>query len=152
MSARAPELAKLDYFLGTWCSGGEIKPGGVPSGKLVMTEQNEWMAGGHFLVLRSEFTSPLGSGTGVAFMGYDAVRQLYTYDEFSSTGERQLSTGTLEGNTWKWDGEQNLSGVSTRTRFTMNVLSRCEYRFTLESSVDGENWSLMMEGVATKVA
>jgi len=152
MTRPSPELRKLDYFVGVWHSEGELKPGPLgPGGKLIMTEHNEWMDGGFFLVLRSEFTSPLGSGSGTAYMGYDAGRKLYTYDEFNSTGEAQHSVGTFDGDSLMWGGEQHLADKVAKTRFVMNMLSPDAYAFSFCVSQDGNDWNTVMEGKATRL-
>ena len=101
-----PELKKVEYFVGTWKSEGEMKPGPMgPGGKMIMTEHNQWMDGGFFLTMQSEFTTgAMGSGSGMAFMGYDPGKKVYTYAEFNSMGESQHSTGTVAGDTWIWTG------------------------------------------------
>jgi hypothetical protein len=148
---RPPELEKLDYFAGTWTWDGNIKPSPMsPGGKMTMTEHNQWMDGGFFLTMQSEFKSPMGSGSGTAYMGYDANKKVYTYDEFNSTGEAQHSTGTVDGDTWTWNGEQHLGGNTTRTRLIQKILSPTTYAVTFEMSSDGSNWSTVMDGKATK--
>jgi hypothetical protein len=100
--------------------------------------------------MHSEFNGPLGSGSGTAYMGYDTGRKVYTYDEFNSTGEAQHSIGMLDGDTWSWNGEQHLGGKSTKTRLTMKTLSPASYTFKFEMSLDGNIWSTVMDGKATK--
>ncbi len=105
MPTPAPELKKLDFLVGTWNDEGEMKASPMgPGGKMTMTEKNEWMPGGFFLVLHSTFNSAMGSGSGMAVMGYDQEAKQYTYDEFNSMGERTHSTGSLDGDTWTWTG------------------------------------------------
>lgn len=148
----APELEKLEYFVGKWNSQGHLKPGLLGAGgKMTLSEHYRWMDGGFFLTLRSEFESPaLGDGTGMAYMGYDTSRKVYTYDEFNSIGEVQHSTGRVEGNTWTWTGEQHLGGDIRKTRFIVKTLSPTTYVFTFEISVDGNDWSAVMDGKAAK--
>jgi hypothetical protein len=152
MPKPAPELKKVDYFAGNWTSEGDIKPGPMgPGGKMIMTERNQWMDGGFFLTMQSEFNvAALGSGTGTAYMGYDADKKVYTYDEFNSMGEAQHSTGRVDGDTWNWNGEKYLAGSTMKTRFIMKTLSATSYTFKLEMSPDGNNWSTVMDGKATK--
>jgi hypothetical protein len=147
----APDLKKLEYFVGTWKSEGDLNPSPMgPGGKMTMTERNQWMDGGFFLTIHSEFTAVMGSGSGMAYMGYDTGKKVYTYDEFNSTGESQHSTGTVEGDTWTWIGEQHLNGNTRKTRFIVKTLSPTSYTFKFELSPDGKIWSTMMEGKATK--
>jgi len=148
---RPPELSKVEYFAGTWTWEGDIKPSPTSSGgKLTMIERNEWMDGRFFLTMHSEFKGPMGSGSGMAYMGYDTSRKVYTYDEFNSTGEAQHSTGTVDGDIWTWNGEQHIGGNTSKTRLTMKRLSPTTYTFKFEMSSDGNNWSTVMDGKATK--
>ena len=148
----APELKKLEYFLGTWISRGGVQPGPAGlGGRLHMRERYRWMEGRYFLVIESRFKiGDSAKWSGTAFMGYDAARKLYTYDEFNSLGERQHSTGTLEGDTWTWSGEQHISGKITKTRFIVKMLSPAAHAFRFESSPDGIEWTTVGEGKAAK--
>jgi hypothetical protein len=152
MPKPAPELKKVEYFAGTWKSEGDMKPGPMgPGGKITMTEHNQWMDGGFFLTMHSEFkTAAMGSGSGMAYMGYDAGKKVYTYDEFNSMGEFQHSTGTVDSDTWTWIGEQHLGGSTRKTRFIIKTLSPTSYTFKFQISPDGNHWSTMMDGKATK--
>jgi hypothetical protein len=148
----APQLRKLDYFTGTWRLEGEVKPGPLgPGGKLTETDRNHWMQGGFFLVVRSEFTiSSVGSGTGVAYMGYDSYENVYTYDEFNSMGDAIHSKGTFNRDTWTWSGERKTQSGIAKTRWIVKIVSASSYDFTFETSSDGNTWNTVMAGKATK--
>lgn len=152
MPKPASELKKVDYFAGKWTSEGDMKPGPMgPGGKMTMTEHNQWMDGGFILTMHSEFKiEAMGSGSGVAYMGYDPDKKVYTYDEFNSMGEAVHSTGTVDGNTWQWNGERHVGGSTMKTRFVIKTLSPTSYTFKFEMSPDGNNWSTVMDGKATK--
>jgi|SRR5881397_4003063 len=108
----APELKKLDYFLGTWTLEGDMKPGPMgPGGKMTETERTEWMDGGFFLVSHIDFKSAgMGNGTGISFLGYNANDKVYTYDGFNSMGEAEHAKGTLDGDTWTYTAEEKMNG------------------------------------------
>jgi hypothetical protein len=148
----APELKQVEYFVGTWFSEGDRKPGPMgPGGKMTMTEHNQWMEGGFFLTMRSEFNiAGLGGGSGMAYMGFDIDEKVYTYDEFNSMGEAEHSTGSVDGDTWTWTREQHLGGNTMKSRVIMKTLSPTSYTFKLETSPDGNKWSTVMDGKATK--
>src|ERR1035437_9639209 len=114
----APELKKLDYFLGAWTSDGDAKPGPMgPGGKFTESGHGEWMDGGFFLVIRSDFKGgAMGNSTGTAYMGYDPQEKVYTYDAFSSLGENIHSKGTLDGDTWNWINEFKMGLVHLQVR------------------------------------
>ena len=152
MPKPGPEHKKLDYFVGNWTSEGDMKPGPMgPGGKMTMYERTEWMEGGFFVVIHSKFTGGgMGSGTGIAFMGYDPQEKLYTYDEFDSNGEAIHSKGTVDGDTWTWTNEMKMGPQTMKARFTMKIVSPTSYTYKFEMSPDGAKWDLVMDGKDTK--
>ena len=65
----APELKKLDVFIGTWTLDGDMKPGPMgPGGKMTENEKCEGMEGGFYFVCRSEYKSSMGNGVGLSVM------------------------------------------------------------------------------------
>lgn len=149
--APAPELKKLDYFVGTWTLDGDMKPGPFgPGGKMTETEKIEWMQGNFFLVLHDDFKSDMGNGIGVAYMGYNADDKVYTYDAFNSMGEAGHSKGTLSGDTWTWTSEDKMGGKIVKGRFTIKEISATAYTFKYETAGPDGAYASMMEGKATK--
>lgn len=147
----APELKKLDYFVGTWTLDGEMKPGPFgPGGKMTETEKVEWMQGNFFLVLHDDFKSDMGNGIGVAYMGYNPDDKVYTYDAFNSMGEAGHSKGTLSGDTWTWTSEDKMGGKIVKGRFTIKEISATAYTFKYETAGPDGAYASMMEGKATK--
>jgi hypothetical protein len=148
----APELKKLDYFSGAWSSSGDMKPGPMgPGGKFSESGSGDWMDGGYFLVIHSDFKGgEMGNAKGVAYMGYDPQEKVYTYDAFSSMGENIHSKGTLDGDTWNWASDMKMGPKTFKSRYTMKILSPTSYTFKAEMSEDGTKWDTMMEGKATK--
>ena len=150
MPQPAPELKKLDYFVGAWKADAEMKssPYG-PGGKITSTDQVEWMQGNFFLLIHSHFNSSMGSGTELGVMGYDPANKVYTYNSFNSGGEREAATGTLEGDTWTWNSGETPSPFG-KWRFTQKMLSPTSYAMKFETSQNGTTWSTAMEGKATR--
>lgn len=154
----APELQRIDYFVGAWTVEGMIASGpwGV-GGKFGWTDTTEWMSGSFFVVGHWDFTMPAelgGDGEELFVMGYDSKENVYTFDAFSSQGLHQVSKGTLrtgpDGDTWIWASEGIQAGAPVKQRMTMRVLSPTRYRLKFEISNDGTNWTTFMEGEATK--
>lgn len=151
MPKPAPELSKLDYLVGDWTTEGDMKPGPMgPGGKFTTTDQLQWMEGKFFLVMHSKFAGAMGQGTSLAVFGYDPERKVYTYNEFDSMGQADRSLGTVDGDTWTWNSDENMGGQSFKGRYTMKVLSPTSYAFKFEMSTDGTKWTDMMDGKATK--
>ena len=147
----APELKKLDYFVGTWTMDGNIKPGPMgPGGKSTGTAKEEWMQGNYFLVSHSNFGGVMGEGVETAYMGYDPGKKAYTYNAFNSMGMHDIATGQLEGDTWTWLFDQDMGGMIMKGRFTMKMVSPTSYTYKFELSQDGSTWNVFMDGKADK--
>jgi len=148
-----PEQKKLAYFVGQWKTEGEMKPGAMgPGGKFTSTDRSEMFPGGFFLVMHSTGTTPMGTMREIAIMGYDPNQKLYTYDGFDNMGEHDISKGTLEGDTWKYNSETKMGGQVYKGRFTMKEISPSEYTFKFEMSPDGATWTTAVEGKSTKIS
>lgn len=151
MPKPGPEQKKLEYFVGTWKSEGEVKPGPMgPGGKFTGTTKAEMMDGGFFAVMHSDMNLPgFGPGKGLAVMGYNANDKQYTYHEFNSWGELEAAKGTVDGDTWTWTDENKMGDKVVKGRYTMKITSPTSYDFKYEVS-DGGNYTTAMEGKATK--
>ena len=144
----APELKKLDYFVGNWTTDSEMKSGpGGAGGKVTGTDQVEWMDGKFWVVIHTKFSGSTGSGVETAFMGYDPDKKVYTFSSYNSAGEHESATGTLQGDTWVWNND---SDSKMHWRYTEAMLSPSAYSIKFEMSQDGKAWATVMEGKATK--
>ncbi len=147
-----PEVKKLDYNIGTWNVEGESKPfGPIPGGKFTSIEKCEWYPGGFFVMCHSEGTGPMGPAKGVSFMGYDPNERVYTYHEFTSTGEAIDSKGTVNDDTWKWTAESQMGDTKMSVRVTIKQVSKTEYTFKLEMSQNGGEFALVEEAKGHKM-
>jgi len=151
----APELKKLDYFTGAWTTEATIPSGPWGNGgKFTDNVSAQWMKGDFFLVAHADFSLPAelgGAGAGISIVGYDSDKKVYTEERFDSLGRRVVMTGTLDGDTWKWTGENNMGGMTINSRITMKMVSPTSYTSKYEVSADGgSNWLPFWEGKATK--
>jgi Protein of unknown function (DUF1579) len=146
-----PEHKKLDYFAGDWTLEGDMKPGPFgPGGKVSMTEHNEWLPGGFFLVTHSDGTTPMGKATGLAVFGYNPDEKAYTYQEFNSMGESTSARGIVNGYTWSWNNEEKMGDKIMKGRYTVTQLSPTSYNFKFEMAPERGDFATVMEGKATK--
>ncbi len=98
MTQPAPEIKKLDYFIGTWKTDADMKATPVsPAGKVTGTDRIEWMEGKFFVLVHTNFGGSMGSGVELAVMGYDPARRVYTFASYNSAGEHESATGTVRG-------------------------------------------------------
>jgi hypothetical protein len=147
----APELKKLDIFVGSWTLDGTMKPGSMgPGGTMTENEKCEWMEGGFYLVCHSDYKSSMGNGVGISVMGYSTDDKAYTYREFNSFGEFDDSRGHLDGDTWIWTNDEKMGSMTMKGRFTIKMTSATAYNFTFDMSQDGTKWDTVMEGKASK--
>jgi hypothetical protein len=149
----AAELQKLDFMTGQWTAEGTATfgPPGTPATKWSETSEATWMDGKYFLVMHSDTDlGPMGKSKEMAVFGYDSDNKAYTYTAFSSLGEAEKSTGTVNGDTWTWISDERMGGMTMKGRFTMKVLSPTSYTMKFELSQDGTSWMTAMEGKATK--
>ena len=151
MPKPGPEQERFHYFVGEWKNEGTMKASPMgPGGKFTGTDHNA-MLGDFFLVLHSEDTGPMGPMKGISFMGYDPKEKVYTYDGFDSMGEHERSKGTISGSTWTWlSPEQDMGGKKIKGRFILKEVSATSYTYSYDMSVDGGEWTNIMEGKATK--
>jgi Protein of unknown function (DUF1579) len=147
-----PEVKRFAYNIGTWNIVGEAKPfGPMPGGKFTATEKCEWYSGGFFVTCHSEGTGPMGPAKGVSFLGYDPNEKVYTYHEFTNTGEAIDSKGTVNGDTWNWTAESKMGDAKISVRVTIKEVSKTEYTFKLEMSQNGGEFSVVEEATGHKV-
>jgi len=146
-----PEHKKLDVLAGSWTLEGDMKPSPMgPGGKISENEKCEWMEGSFFLICHVDFKSSMGDGSGMSILGYSAEDKAYTYREYNSWGESMESKGSVDGDTWTWTSDEKMNGKPMKSRFTMKMTSPTSYTFSFEMSQDGTNWTLLMDGKATK--
>jgi hypothetical protein len=146
-----PELKKLDLLVGTWTIDADLKAGPMgPGGKITETEKCVWQENGFYLICNSDYTGAMGSGVGLAVMGYSTEDKVYTYHEFNSWGEADDSKGTVDGDAWTWTNDSKMGGMTMKGKYTMKVLSPTSYTMAYEISQDGAKWTTVMDGKATK--
>ena len=120
-----PEHKKLEYFVGTWKTEGEIKANAfVPAGKVVTTETVTLGPGGFYVeVDRPEGQIPRTQG----IMAYDSHAKVYTSFYANSAGMVGTGTGTVNGNTWTTMVEDKVFGKAVKGRTTITVLSASQF-------------------------
>jgi len=149
----APELKKLDFMAGDWSVEGTLVAGppGTPPTKYTSSDHGEWFEGNFFLVIHSDVNiESMGKSKDLAVIGFDPDKKVYTYTHFSSVGQTSTSTGTLEGDTWTWTGEESYGGMNFRTKTTLKVVSPSSYTMKVDMSLDGSNWMTALDVKATK--
>ena len=149
-----PGHARLGYFVGTWHTEGEFKPGPMgPGGRMTATETCEWFEGRFSIVCHSEGEFPAGPNRSIGLLGYSAEDGKYTYYGADNSGMTMttVSRGTVQGDTWTYEDESTMGGRLVRTRVTMKELSPTSYTFRMEALGADGTWAPLIESRATKV-
>jgi len=61
-------------------------------------------------------------------------------------------SGTFKDGTWTWTSNQSAQNSKTlRSRLIMKEVSKTCYSLVLETAADGQNWAVVMDGIATKI-
>jgi len=155
----APELEKLNYFIGTWQTEADMKPGPMgPGGKYTSTDTYKWKPGKFFVTGTNTFKAPTGNGTELMTLGYDVAQKVYTYNA-AIGDERHSATGTLEGDTLTWTSTEPSTQPATQRvtqpspfkwHYIEKLVSPTMFTIKFETSKDGTNWSTVMEGKSVK--
>ena len=152
MPKPGPEVKKLGYFVGNWTSEGDMKenPFGMPAGKFTSNDKCEWFAGGYQVVCHTTGKSPMGAMHSLGILSYNGEEKMYGYYGIDNMGMAEMSKGKQDGNTWVYTADEKMGGKTFHGRYTMDTSSPDSYTFKYETSDDGQKWTTVMEGKATK--
>jgi hypothetical protein len=105
-TAATPELARLNPFVGTWATEGEVLGGGPePAATFRARDSYEWMPGGHFLLHRFEAEMPDGQVQGLEVIGAGREPATFAMRSFDSTGQASVMTARVTADAWTFEGE-----------------------------------------------
>lgn len=154
MPKPGPEVKKLGYFVGTWKTEGDMKENafGMPPGKFTSTDKCEWFTGGWQVVCHTTGKSSMGAMHGIGILSYNNEDKVYTYYGIDNMGMAEQSKGKVDGDNWVYTADEKVGGKSFKGRYSMTTSSPDSYTFKYETSDDGQKWTLVMEGKATKAS
>jgi hypothetical protein len=145
------EHKKLAAFVGTWKDEAEMKPSPFGrGGNLSLAETCDWFAGGFSIVCHTETTGFMGDLKTLTVLTYDAEEKVYRLYEFNSVGWSSAAKGTVDGDTWTFDGESKMGGKLIKTRSTTKLPSPDSATMRSEASVEGGPMTLFMELKGTR--
>jgi hypothetical protein len=141
----APELERLNVFIGRWITAGETVAGsGAPSVPIVASDIYQWVPGGHF-VMHPPYGRIGTTGVGgLEIIGHDPATGQFRTWFFDSQGNVTTEALLQDGDTWKWLGERvRCTGVLDDGGKTMVARH--------ERSDDGVHWVPSMTVTLRKV-
>jgi hypothetical protein len=147
-----PQIKELDFMVGDW----------IYKGKMRMGPDAEWVE--H--EAKVKFSSVAGGGAiqmeyagmmmgmemhGLGLTAFD--RELNEWqdtwiDNFS--GRISFYTGKYEKDRRRVSGKDMMGGQTVHSRATTYDITDTEFKWMMESSMDGENWYVSMDGVYTR--
>jgi len=142
---RAPELERLNVFIGRWMTEGEtVAEPNAPAVPIVASDVYQWLPGGHF-VMHPAYgrIGTVGVG-GLEVIGYNRATGQYQCRFFDSQGNTTTQTLSNRDNVWTWQGaHERCTGVFAADGKTMTARH--------ERSDDGTQWVPSMNVVLRRV-
>lgn len=110
-----------------------------------LTETCEWFSGEFSVVCHTETLARMGVLKTLTILTYDPEEKVYRFYEFNSAGWNNSAKGTVNGNTWTFQGESKMGGKLVKSRSTIELPSPDSATMKSEMSVDGGPWAPVME-------
>src|SRR2546430_10981122 len=134
----SPDHARLGVFVGKWDLVGDMAPSTLsPVGRFAAIHVGAWDFGGHFVVMRYNGTDNGRPVSQIDLYGWDPDSKRYTYDAFSSLGQRASFIGSVAGDTWTWSAERNVGDTPLLIRMVQHLTADGTMSWTIETSKDG---------------
>jgi hypothetical protein len=145
------EHKKLQVFVGAWNDQAEVKPTPFrPGGKMSIAETCDWFTGRFSVVCNAKTTGLLGDLKTLIVLTYDSEERVFRLYEFNSVGRSNAAKGTVDRDTWTFNGESKVDGKLIRTRSTIRVTSLDSAAMKSELSVEDGPWTLVMALAGTR--
>lgn len=101
----AHPIARLDVFIGTWNTTGEVlATDASPAGTLVATDTYRWLPGRHFIVHEVDARFDGQPARSMEVMGFDAAKQQFFSRSYDDQGATETFVLALEGRRWAIQG------------------------------------------------
>lgn len=146
-----PEEKRLGYFVGKWHEEIDMKPGPFgPGGKATTDETCEWFAGSFHVVCHANFSGAMGEGKEFSILSYSREDKVYLYYGINSWGETESAKGTVQADTWTWNGDSKMNGKVIHGRFTYKEAPPDSATMKYEVQGDDGKWNSVMEAKAAR--
>jgi len=142
----SPEHKKLGAFVGIWKDEALMKPGPLGGGgRMSLTQTCEWFTGGFSVVCHTETLARMSNLKALTVLTYDPEEKVYRIYEFNSAGWNNSARASVNGDTWTFEGESKMGGKLVKSRSTIKLPSPDSATMQSEVSVDGGQWTVVME-------
>lgn len=151
---KGEELKKLEFLVGDWASIDEMMfdPSGEPM-KVEASSSFSWILGDVWLEQKySADMGPMGIMHGSGRITWDAGKKMYVsywIDNYASVS--MTSTGSFDENgNLVFTGTSEYEGNTFQSRYSWTKKDDNTLYFTMENSMDGENWMPAMKSTMTR--
>src|SRR5688500_10858440 len=139
--APAPELRRLDAFVGRWNTEGRIHD---DDSAIAGTDTYEWLAGGYFLIHRVDVRMGAEEVQAIEMIGWDADHGAYAMHSFDSQGQSAVMHASVSDRRWRFEGD-SMRFTGTFSEDGQTIAGTWEMR-------DGDTWKPWMDVRLTKAA
>jgi len=153
VQARRSELKHLDAWSGQWTTQGKLydTPYGH-AGIITIAMTCGWSAYNGYMICDHLFNGPAGKRNDLTVYTYNQADNSYKFYSVDQTGAPRTVPLTIEGDIWTYNSEMEKDGKKILIK-TINDFSKPEIVVwnTKFSADAGAHWTLMNEGIDTKV-
>jgi hypothetical protein len=152
-SPQSAETRKLDAWTGKWTTTGKLyKTAYSPAGEITITMTCNWSAYNAYMICDHLFSGPRGKSDDISIYTYNSADKSYKFYNVDQSGTARNTPMTIEGNIWTYSSEMEKDGKKILIK-TINDFSKPgTVTWNTKYSDDaGAHWTLMNEGVDTKV-
>jgi hypothetical protein len=139
MPVAAPEMAQMDYYLGTWtCDVTAVALCHIPARTYQSTITTQSDLGGSWVSIRNHSAGVTVAG----FSGYDRASKHFLRVAFDSYGGMESKTSDgWKGDDWEWIGTSTICGKDLPMRHTITKHGDKEFAGKYELEIDGQ-WTV----------
>jgi hypothetical protein len=150
--AQVPELKKLDAWSGRWNTQGKLFDTPYShAGNITIAMTCGWSAYNGYMICDHLFEGPSGKHNDIGVYTYSPADKVYKNCSLDQTGAPHCVPVKIEGDVWTYDSEMEKDNKKIYIR-TINDFSKPDLvTWNTKFSADREHWTLMNEGVDTKV-
>jgi hypothetical protein len=147
------ELKKLDAWTGRWTTRGKLyKTAYSPAGDITITMTCGWSAYNGYVICDHLFSGPRGKSNDLTVYTYNTTDKSYKFCSVDQSGAPRSTPLTISGDIWTYDSEMEKDGkkilIKTINDFSKSGIVTWNTKYSDDA---GERWTLMNEGVDTKV-
>lgn len=153
LPAQGPERKNLDAWSGRWTTQGKLYDTAYShAGDITITMTCGWSAYNGYMICDHIFSGPAGKSNDLTIYTYNQADKSYQFCSVDHAGVLRSTPLTIEGRIWTYNSEMEKDGKKILIRTINDFSTTGTVTWNTKFSADaGAHWTLMNEGVDTKV-